>query len=241
MCVPTRARSTAVFLALLFASGLTGGFAMNEAPWRMMSPGTAHAATAVFATPTNGNPGSLAGTADGTGVLVAPGQTVGLLLSSPFGLLNGFTPLNNNVSIFTLSDIGSALGQISFGRYNDGNPTVFHTQNFSTGTNGTEIDFGFLSWVGCGVSGGCDYIRITALDAYNGSAGIVFDAVEFSGVALSSVTGAAPEPAVWMLMIMGFAFIAGRMKQTRSHHIKPVILPSPRQLPGTVPFAPLAI
>jgi len=175
------------------------------------------AATAVFTGPVNGNPGIVAGPSDGLGVLIGIGETIGLRVSEPFGLLGGqgFTPINNNISIFTLTGTGSALGEIAFGRYRDGNPEIFHSQRFSTRPSGQEIDLSFLSWIGCGAAGGCDYVSVSTIDGYNGAAGITLDAVTFSSVPLTQVTAPAPEPAIWLLMITGFWLIAARAKTLR--------------------------
>ncbi len=182
----------------------------------LLSPAV-HADTASFTTTVNGVPGSAAGNADGSGVLVRPGETVGLLLSTPFGLFadDGFTPLNNNVGIFALSDIGSTVASLSFGRYNGGDPVLFHTQNFNTQAAGSSVDFGFLAFVGCGAAGGCDYVEVSGISASNGSSGFILDAITFSDVALSNVTASTPEPATWFFMITGFFLIALRSKQVR--------------------------
>lgn len=175
--------------------------------------------TAVFTEPVSGDPGSVAGNADGAGVSVAPSQTVGLLFSTPFALFeaDGFTPVNNNVTIFALSDFGSALATISFGRYNNGNPVFFHAQTFNAPATGADVEFGFLAFVGCGVAGGCDFIQISGLGGFGGSSGFILDAITFSDVALSSVTATTPEPGMWALMIIGFVLMARRLKHLRYH------------------------
>ncbi len=174
---------------------------------------TANADTATFVTPVTGDPATVSGGSDGIGVAVAAGQTLGLLVTNPFGLFDsdGFTPLNNNVSIFTLSDFGSALATLSFGRYNDGNSQIFYSQTINAQSSGTQINLNFLAFVGCGVSAGCDYIEITGLSTFNG-ARVILDAITFSDVALSKVSATTPEPGVWALMILGFMLIARQLK-----------------------------
>ncbi len=181
------------------------------------------AATAVFTGPVGGNPGTVAGPSDGLGILIGIGETIGLQVSEPFGLLGGqgFTPINSNISIFTLTGTGSALGELAFGRYRNGNPQIFHSQRFSTGPSGEEIDLNFLSWIGCGAAGGCDYVSVSTIDGYNGATGITLDAVTFSSVPLTQVTAPAPEPATWFLMITGFWLTAARAKKFRPR-LKPV-------------------
>lgn len=227
----------AFLISIVFAVSTSLGILPASTPFSVMA---AHAETATFVTPVSGNAGDVAGLPDGVGVTIAPGETVGLLLSSPFALFeaDGVTPVNNAITIFTLSDVGSALGRISFGRYNNGSPTLFHTDDFSPGTQGANIDFNFLAFVGCGDAGGCDYIQISAVSAFNGSSGVTFDAVQFKDVPLASVvTGTAPEPATWLLMIAGFLGLAWRMKARRSDLIaRPARrsrrLPSIRPLKG---------
>ncbi len=193
--------------------------------------------TASFTTEVTGNPGDVGGFADGRGVLISPGETVSLLLSSPFALFanDGFTPINNNVSIFALSDIGSALVDISFGRYNNGNPDLIHTQRFSAGSGGNSVNFAFLAFVGCGNVAGCDFIQFTGVNAFNGSGGVRLDAITFSNVALASVTGRAPEPRVWALMILAFVLISWRAKATRSKILPKYKVPALKLLDDATP------
>jgi len=179
--------------------------------------------TASFTTEVTGNPGDVGGFADGRGVLIS-------LFAN-----DGFTPINNNVSIFALSDIGSALVDISFGRYNNGNPDLIHTQRFSAGSGGNSVNFAFLAFVGCGNVAGCDFIQFTGVNAFNGSGGVRLDAITFSNVALASVTGRAPEPRVWALMILAFVLISWRAKATRSKILPKYKVPALKLLDDATP------
>ncbi len=182
---------------------------------------TASAESATFTTPVSGDAGAVANAPDGAGVLVGTNETVGLLFETPFGQLVqdgpfNVVPFNNNVSIFTLSDVGGAVASVSFGRLGDnGVVDFFHSQDLSTTNSSTAVDFNFLAFVGCGNVGGCNFIQFTTNSAFNGAQGAVLDAITFSDVPLSFVTSSTPEPATWGLMIIGFGFLASRAKFAR--------------------------
>jgi len=176
---------------------------------------SASAETATFTTPVTGNPGDVVGAANNSGVLIGNGETLGLLLANSFGVLSadGSQSLRD-VSIFVLTSAGVADGTIRFGRFNNGAPTFFHTQGFSTSLTGNQIDFNFLGFVGCGTLG-CDFIQITTNGANNGANGVIFDAATFNNVAISNFVSSAPEPSVWAMILMGFFMVAWQMKRNR--------------------------
>lgn len=197
----------------------------------MFSFTAANADTATFVTPITGNPATVAGASDGTGVLVSPGATVGLLFSEAFALFdsNG-SAINNDVSIFALSDFGSALATVRFGQYNNGTPNFVFTQQINPQPGGAEINLNFLAFVGCGAIGGCDFIEFTGVDNFGGSS-VILDAIAFSDVSLLSVTSATPEPGMWALMLLGFFLVALRLKHARYAESSAYLLPAFPALP----------
>ena len=172
----------------------------------------AMAATASFTTSVAGDPSAVAGIANDQGVLVAPGSTVGLLLSEPFAITRD---IGNDITIFATSSVGGANVDIRFGRFNGGAPTFVHSQTFNASQFTNSVNFAFLADVGCSNLGGCDFIEFSGSGAFNGSQGVILDAVTFANVPLASVTAGTPEPQIWLLMILAFGLIGWRMKNIR--------------------------
>ncbi|MEO0613706.1 MAG: hypothetical protein AAFY83_10360 [Pseudomonadota bacterium] len=184
----------------------------------MVAPVSAE--TATFVTPvTNGDPVTLLMAGNNAGVVTTPGQSIGVLLSQPFATFasNGFTPINNSVSLAFFTDIGVSVGNIAFGRLENGIFQSYHNQNFSTGSEGVEIDFNFLAFVGCGVNDGCNYFQVTTTSNPGGSSTIFLDSANFNGVELSQLVAAStPEPQIWVLMIAAFAAMGWQLKRRRA-------------------------
>lgn len=196
----------------------------------MMLNAHAEAATATFTTDQT-NPDSISGTPDGAGVAVAPGDTVGLIFDTPFGV-----DVGDSVTIFrTLFPFTTAT--IGVGTYDNGVTTIFGTANI--GAFGFITPLTGLAAAGCGAVGGCNFLQFTT----TGGQPFVLDAIafqngatptEFLAGASNPIAGAAPEPKIWMMMILAFAAVAWRLKAQRN------LQPSPAMVwvrPVTVPAA----
>lgn len=207
------ARATRFVSRLLAAAFCLGVAGLTAVP--------ASAETATFVTPvTNGDPVSLLMAGNSAGVVSTPGQSIGVLFSQPFATYapDGFTPINNSVSLAFFTDIGVSVGNIAFGRLDNGVFRSIHDQNFSTRSGGVEIDFNFLAFVGCGVNDGCNYFQVTTTANAGGSSTIFLDAANFNGVELSQLVAAStPEPQIWILMIAAFAITGWQLKRRRSN------------------------
>ena len=178
----------------------------------VFGPLNAQAATATFTQPV-ANPGASAGAADGAGVL-APAGGVGLVIDTPFG-----ANLTDTVTVFPVNGPGFAFTRISYGVWNNGAPTLFQSV---FGTELAPTTLTNLAGNGCQAAGGCDFLQLETGGAFFGSPGAVFDAVEINGApltaALNPVTSA-PEPSVWMLMILSFAGLGARMKSVKRRSV----------------------
>lgn len=94
-------------------------------------------------------------------------------------------------------------------------------------SSGGAINFFSLAFQGCG--GGCDFIDITATGINFGSGPLVVNSIGFGsgfqapgngnpGTFVSSLTSpitSAPEPSIWLMLIVAFWLIALRMKSIR--------------------------
>jgi hypothetical protein len=170
----------------------------------------AHASTAVFTEPatlTASDVAALSTSGDAAGVNLALGEVLALLFDTPFGVSK-----SDSVSIFTLPPTtGAARLTINFGSYNGGSP-VFAATRFVNA--GSTLTVGNLFQQGCSAFGGCDYIEIITSRTQRGATGAEIDYVDVNGEVVS-VAAPTPEPATWLMMIVGFALVAMRLKAIR--------------------------
>jgi hypothetical protein len=151
--------------------------------------------------------GAFSAAGDGAGALLTLDNWIALLFETPFG-----TSRSDTVSIFTLPPpVGDARLTVSFGRIDGGLPVFVETKSFNAG--GT-LTINNLFQQGCFALGGCNYIFIETTRQRRGAPGAVIDYVSVNGEP-TEVVEPTPEPAVWAMMMMGFAGIAWRMKATR--------------------------
>ena len=153
---------------------------------------------------------ALSTSGDNLGVSVPRSTTLQLLFDTSFGVSN-----SDRVSVFTLpsgNPFPVSLGRVSFGRYENGVATLVQGATFFSGS---RINANQLFRQGCGAIGGCNFIEVTTLFTFGGpSEGVRVDYVQVNGEVVT-VTAAAPEPAVWAMMIIGFVLISARLKQRR--------------------------
>lgn len=172
--------------------------------------GSANASTATFVEPATLNATetfALSTANDGGGVFLGLGDTLSLLFDTPFG-----TSRRDRVTIFTLPPAqGTVRGVVSFGTYDNGNPSFVRSRNFNFGT-GTSS--GNLFNRGCSALGGCDYIEITVTRVSNGATGAEVDYVDVNGD-VTVVTAPSPEASTWLMMIVGFYLVCARLKHGR--------------------------
>lgn len=175
-----------------------------------MSAGPAFARTAEFFSSTPYTPSTLttlSSATDGAGALVTLDNFIALLFETPFG-----TSRSDTISIFTLPPpVGDARLTVSFGRIDGGSPIFVETKSFNAGATLTVDN---LFQRGCFALGGCNYIFIETTRQRRGAPGAVVDYVSVNGEP-TEVVEPTPEPAVWAMMMMGFAGIAWRMKAKR--------------------------
>ncbi|MEZ5897357.1 MAG: hypothetical protein R3C51_13260 [Parvularculaceae bacterium] len=179
----------------------------------------ASAATATFvsSTPPGANDLTTLSTAgDNDGPLVTLGEWIGLIFSQPFGVSK-----TDSVSIFTLAPpTGKARLTISFGVWNGGSPIYVNSKSVNAGGS---LSTGNLFQKGCSAFGGCDFIQITTTRQTKGATGAQVDYVDVNGQ-VTTVTAPTPEPAVWLLMIMGFWAVAARLKALRRRRVSAAYL-----------------
>ena len=178
----------------------------------MLTPMSAHGATATFVQPATITPSdinALSTSGDNAGFTIGLGETLALLLSQPIGAVAG---VNDRVSIFSVATPGLARATIRIGAYNNGSPQFAVSRNFRDGQN---RNVGNLFNRGCGILGGCDYIEIITNRVRRGSQGTQVDYIVVNGEVVQ-VTSPTPEPATWMMMIAGFVIVAARLKQQRA-------------------------
>ncbi|MDZ7626782.1 MAG: PEP-CTERM sorting domain-containing protein [Parvularculaceae bacterium] len=150
---------------------------------------------------------ALSSATDGAGPLVTLDNWIALLFDQPFG-----TSRSDSVSIFTLPPpVGDARLTVSFGRIVGGLPVFVETRSFNAGNTFT---IGNLFQQGCFALGGCNYIFIETTRQRRGAPGAVIDYVSVNGEP-TEVIEPTPEPAIWAMMMIGFAGIAWRMKTIR--------------------------
>lgn len=144
---------------------------------------------------------------DGAGPLVTLDNWIALLFDQPFG-----TSRSDTVSIFTLPPpAGDARLTVSFGRIVAGLPVFVETKSFNAGN---AFTIGNLFQQGCFALGGCNYVFIQTTRQRRGAPGATIDYVSVNGEP-TEVIEPTPEPAVWAMMMMGFAGVAWRMKAAR--------------------------
>ncbi len=151
--------------------------------------------------------GAFSTAGDGAGALLTLDNWIALLFETPFG-----TARSDTVSIFTLPPpVGDARLTVSFGRIVGGLPVFVDTRSFNAGNTLTVNN---LFQRGCFALGGCNYVFIETTRQRRGAPGAVIDYVSVNGEP-TEVIEPTPEPAVWAMMMMGFAGIAWRMKAAR--------------------------
>lgn len=177
----------------------------------VIAPLSATAATYVVpATMSPADQTALSTSGDNAGFLIGLNQTLGIVLDQPVGATPG-----GRVSVFTLAPlVGNARAVIRIGSYNGGSPIIATSRNVRAGQN---RNINNLFRRGCGILGGCDYIEIITNRTRRGAAGVEVDYIEVDGEIIT-VTSPTPEPSTWALMILGFAAVALRLKQTRKKH-----------------------
>ncbi|MEL6359508.1 MAG: PEP-CTERM sorting domain-containing protein [Pseudomonadota bacterium] len=170
----------------------------------------AAAATAVYTSPstlTDAEVTALSTQGDGTGPVLAEGQTLGLLFDNPFATERGELFI-----LQTLNAGGFARAQIRIGVYNNGAPTfIFTRNNFQ---DGRRLRIRNLYQRGCSAFGGCDYIEIITTETRGDVEGFSVDYVNVDGQ-IADVAAPTPEPSTWALMIAAFAAVAWRLKAMR--------------------------
>ena len=178
------------------------------------SVGAAQARTAEFYSSTPYGPAaltSLSSATDKAGPLITLDNWIALLFDQPFG-----TSRSDTVSIFTLPPpAGDARLTVSFGRIVAGLPIIIETRSFNAGNT---LTIGNLFQQGCFALGGCNYIFIETTRQRRGAPGAVVDYVSVNGEP-TDVVEPTPEPAVWAMMMMGFAGVAWRMKAVRRRRL----------------------
>ncbi|MFN0023141.1 MAG: PEP-CTERM sorting domain-containing protein [Parvularculaceae bacterium] len=178
--------------------------------------GPAAARTATFTSSASydaGTLGAFSTAGDTAGALVTLNNWIGLLFDQPFG-----TSRSDSVSIFTLPPpVGDARITVSFGRLLAGVPLFVDTRSFNAGNTLTVSN---LFQQGCFALGGCNYIFIETTRQRRGAPGATIDYVSVNGEP-TEVVEPTPEPAVWALMMMGFAAIAMRLKSRRQLVLQP--------------------
>lgn len=173
---------------------------------------SAEARTAVYVSPALIGAGplkALSTKGDKAGYTVGLNQTLGLFYGQ-----NRFGAIKNadKITIFTLAPAkGDSRALISIGVWNNGKPIIVKTQNVN---GGNTFSISNLFQQGCSVFHGCNYIAITTDRARNGAAGMTVDFVDINGE-VTEVAAPTPEPSIWMLMILGFVGVAGRLKSLR--------------------------
>lgn len=191
-------------LSKLSRAGLAG------AALAVAAAAPALARTAEFSSSTPYAPSALtalSSATDGAGPLVTLDNWIALLFDQPFG-----TSRSDTVSIFTLPPpVGDARLTVSFGRIIAGLPVFVETRSFNAGNTFT---IGNLFQQGCFALGGCNYIFIETTRQRRGAPGAVIDYVSVNGEP-TEVVEPTPEPAVWAMLMLGFAGVAWRMKARR--------------------------
>ncbi len=151
--------------------------------------------------------GAFSTAGDSAGALLTLDNWIALLFETPFG-----TARSDTVSIFTLPPpVGDARLTVSFGRLVGGLPVFVETRSFNAGNS---LTIGNLFQQGCFALGGCNYIFIETTRQRRGAPGAVVDYVSVNGEP-TEVIEPTPEPAVWAMMMLGFAGVAWRMKSAR--------------------------
>lgn len=179
-----------------------------------LSVGPAFARTAEFTSSfgyDDATLGAFSTAGDNAGALVTLDNWIALLFDQPFG-----TSRSDTVSIFTLPPpLGDARITVSFGRLVAGLPVFVDTRSFNAGNTLTVNN---LFQQGCFALGGCNYVFIETTRQRRGAPGATIDYVSVNGET-TEVVEPTPEPAVWAMMMMGFAGVAWRMKRQRRRNI----------------------
>lgn len=179
-----------------------------------LSVGPAFARTAEFTSSfgyDDATLGAFSTAGDNAGALVTLDNWIALLFDQPFG-----TSRSDTVSIFTLPPpLGDARITVSFGRLVAGLPVFVDTRSFNAGNTLTVNN---LFQQGCFALGGCNYVFIETTRQRRGAPGATIDYVSVNGET-TEVVEPTPEPAVWAMMMMGFAGVAWRMKRQRRRNL----------------------
>lgn len=179
----------------------------------------AQAATAVFVTPANPSPGqvgALSTSGDGAGYQLFLGQTLSLLFSDPIVAVAG-----PRTSVFTIAPPAGRIDVIvRAGLFNSGAPIILGQRSVRAGGS---VDLVGAVRATCTLFGGCDYLEFLLGGERNGANSATIDYVSVGGELVqvsgpdpvSDVPSPTPEPQIWVLMILGFAAIAWRLKSQR--------------------------
>jgi len=177
----------------------------------------ASAATATFV-----NPGNYTA-ADALAVSSADGIGLSAGRNEPFEIVTdalfATSKADDNVSIFTLNNAGrrALIGRIEIGVFQNGTVNLVASRSFRAGT---AVNIDNLFRQPCAGFGGCNFIRIFT---HNGAPDetVQIDYITIDGEVVH-VSAPAPEPEVWVLMILGFWAIAFRLKKIRYRNLQPV-------------------
>ncbi len=170
---------------------------------------TASAGTAVFNSSVNG-PNALTtaevNAADGIGYGFVRREVVTIVTADLFA-----TSPTDSLTIFQFrGQRGSGRAQITFGFMDTAGNILFQSATIltraTTGGNSVTINNAFQQ--GCAAFGGCNFFQIT------GARGYTLDAVAVNGTVLQvgATVAATPEPGSWAFLLLGFAFLAWRLK-----------------------------
>jgi len=174
--------------------------------------GAGHAATSTFEAALGA-----AGAAAPAGDLLSVnlGETARISFSTPFSSVAD--------EVVRLSFASPGI-QYSFraGQTIAGVSTVVFSQT-GLDSSSSPVNFFSLFFQGCSV--GCDFLEVEVTGVNFGSAPLVISSVGFTSgfgsgptsfvSSIAPVTGTAPEPHMWILMIIGFAGVALQLKQVR--------------------------
>ena len=170
--------------------------------WSLTSPAfgaTTEFAVSVFSTsgPVT-NPNNALGAADGSGAIIGNGGEIVLQFDEWLAA--------ESIDLAVTFNGIAAGGTIAIGHVVNGVAVFSPTQNFNVVVgNALPASFDFSAQCAAISANGCNLLQIQ-------TTGTVFS----SGISLDGVVGSAPEPATWMMMILGFIGIAFRLKQVKA-------------------------
>ena len=111
----------------------------------------------------------------------------------------------------------------------------------SQGGGSSTINISSLFFNGC--PGGCDFIEIEPTSFFSGASSLVIDGIGVTGGfgggpttfidSFLPAVSSAPEPSVWILMILAFVGVATRLKQVKRSLVRMPIYDRQSQFPLT--------